>query len=87
MAAVTICSNFGAQEIKSFTVTIVSPSIGGSDGLESACNGGDPDLIPGSERSPWRREWQPTPALLPEKVPWIEELGRLQSVRSQRVGQ
>ena len=26
--------------------------LGGSDGKESACNAGDPDLIPGSERSP-----------------------------------
>ena len=25
---------------------------GGSDGKESACNGGDPGLIPGSGRSP-----------------------------------
>ena len=25
---------------------------GGSDGKESACNAGDPDLIPGSGRSP-----------------------------------
>ena len=25
---------------------------GSSDGKESACNAGDPDLIPGSERSP-----------------------------------
>ena len=25
---------------------------GGSDGKESACNAGDPDLIPGSRRSP-----------------------------------
>ena len=27
MAAVTICSDFGAQENKTFTVSIVSPSI------------------------------------------------------------
>ena len=26
--------------------------LGGSDGKESACNAGDPSLIPGSERSP-----------------------------------
>ena len=26
--------------------------LGGSDGKESACNAGDPDLIPGSGRSP-----------------------------------
>ena len=38
---------------------------GGSDGKESACNVGDPGLIPGSGRFPWRREWQPTPVFLP----------------------
>ena len=27
MAAITICSDFGAQKIKSVTVSIVSPSI------------------------------------------------------------
>ena len=40
---------------------------GGSDGKESACNVGDPGLIPGSGRSPWRRKWQPTPVFLPGK--------------------
>ena len=29
---------------------------GGSDGKESACNAGDPGLIPGSGRSPGERE-------------------------------
>ena len=38
---------------------------GGSDGKASACNEGDPGLIPGSGRSPWGRKWQPTPVLLP----------------------
>ena len=38
---------------------------GGSDGKESAYNTGDPGLIPGSERFPWRREWQPTAVFLP----------------------
>ena len=33
---------------------------GGSDGNESACNVGDPSLIPGSGRFPWRKAWQPT---------------------------
>ena len=36
---------------------------GGSDGKESACNAGDPGLILGLERFPWRREWQPTSVL------------------------
>ena len=38
---------------------------GSSDGKESVYNAGDPGSIPRSERSPWRREWLPTPALLP----------------------
>ena len=36
-----------------------------SDGKESACNAGDPGSIPGSGRSPWRREWLTTPVVLP----------------------
>ena len=31
---------------------------------ESACNVGDPGSIPGSERSPWRRDRLPTPVFL-----------------------
>ena len=38
---------------------------GGSDGKESACNAGEPYLVPGSGRFPWRRGWQPTPIFLP----------------------
>ena len=41
---------------------------GGSDGKTSACNSGDPGLIPRSGRHPpltWKREWQPTPVLVP----------------------
>ena len=38
---------------------------GGSDSKESAWNAGDTGWIPGSGRSPWRREWLPTPVLLP----------------------
>ena len=38
---------------------------GGSDSKESACNVGDPSLIPGLGRFPWRRKWQPIPAFLP----------------------
>ena len=32
------------------------------------------------------RQWQPTPVLLPGKIPWAEEPGRLQSMGSLRVG-
>ena len=28
---------------------------------KSTCNAGDASSIPESRRSPWRREWQPTP--------------------------
>ena len=34
---------------------------------------------------PWKRAWQPTPVFLPGESPWTEELGRLQSMGSQRV--
>ena len=42
--------------------------------------------IPGWGRSPGVRAWHPTPVLLPGESPWTEELGRLQSIGSQRVG-
>ena len=35
-----------------------------SDSEESASNVGDLGSIPGSGRTPWRREWQPTPVIL-----------------------
>ena len=38
---------------------------GSSTGKESACNAGDPGSIPGSGRSPWRRERLPTPVFWP----------------------
>ena len=38
---------------------------GGLDGKESACNAGDPGLIPGLGRIPWIRKWQPTQTFLP----------------------
>ena len=38
---------------------------GGSNGKESVHNVGDLRLIPGVHKSPWRREWQPTPVFLP----------------------
>jgi len=39
--------------------------LGGSDDKESACNLEDLSSIPGSGRSPWRREWLPTPVFWP----------------------
>ena len=52
---------------------------GGSDSEESACNAGDSDSVPGLGRSPWRREWLPTPVFLPGEFHWREESGGLQS--------
>ena len=40
---------------------------GGSEGKASACNAGDPGLIPWVGKIPWRRKWQPTLVLLPGK--------------------
>ena len=42
---------------------------GGSEVKASACNAGDLGSIPGSGRSPWRRNWQPTPPFLPGESP------------------
>ena len=46
---------------------------GGLDSKESACNAGDPSLIPGSGVSPG------------EEIPWTSEPAGLQSMGSQRV--
>ena len=35
----------------------------------------------------WRRQWHPTPVLLPGKILWTEEPGGLQSMGLRRVGQ
>ena len=54
---------------------------GGSDGKESACNAGDPSLIPGW--IPWRRKMAIHSNILAWKIPWTEEPGSLQSKQSQ----
>ena len=55
----------------------------GSDGKESVCQAGDPGLIPGSVKIPWRRKWQPARVFLPGEFhgqsslvgysPWVTE--------------
>ena len=45
-----------------------------------------PRFNPWAGKITWRRKRQPTPVSLPEKIPWTEEPGRLQSMRSQRAG-
>ena len=60
----------------------------GASGKEPACQcrrrkrcGCDPWIW----KIPWRKKLPPTPELLPEKIPWTEEPGRLQSIGSQWV--
>ena len=55
---------------------------GSSGGKESAYNAGDLGSIPGLERFPWRRKWQPTPVFLPGGQ---RNLAEPQSMGSQRV--
>ena len=50
---------------------------GGSDGKKSACNVGDPGLIPGSGRS---LEKATHSSILAWRIPWMVELDRLQSM-------
>jgi len=40
---------------------------------KNTCNAGDPGLIPGSRRYPWRREWLPTPVLFSNDRPWCHK--------------
>ena len=56
---------------------------GGSDGKESACRVGDPDLIPRSGRSPGEGMATCT-TILAWRIPWTEESGWIQSMGSQR---
>ena len=51
-------------------------------GKESACSAGDPSLISGSGKPPWRRAWDPLQHSS-WRIPWTEEPGRLQSMGSQ----
>ena len=57
----------------------------GSDGKESAFNAGNPDSMPVSGRFLWRRAMATHLSFLAWRIPWTEETGGLQSMRSQRV--
>ena len=57
---------------------------GGSDGKESACNVGDPGLIPGSGRFPGEGDGYPLQYFC-LRNPMTEEPVGLQSMGSQRV--
>ena len=50
----------------------------GSDGKESACDVGDPGLIPGQE-DPLEKEMATHSNILAWRIPWTEEPGGLQS--------
>ena len=58
---------------------------GGSDRKESTCNEGDPGSILGQEDA-LEEEMATHSSILAWKIPWMKETGRLQSMRSQRVG-
>ena len=58
---------------------------GGSDGKESACNAGDLGSSLGSGRSPGEENATHS-SILAQRIPWIEEPGRLQSIGLQRDG-
>ena len=58
---------------------------GVSDGKVSACNMGEPGLIPGSE-DPLEKEMATHSSILAWKIPWMEEPGGLLSRGSYRVG-
>ena len=47
---------------------------GGSDGKASACNVGDPGLIPGQE-DPLEKEMATHSSVLAWRIPWMEEPG------------
>ena len=57
---------------------------GGSNGKESACNAGDPGLIPGSGRT-LEKGMATHSNILAWRIPWTEEPGVLESIGSQRV--
>ena len=56
----------------------------GSEVKASACNAGDLGSIPGSGIS-LEKEMATHSSILAWRIPWTEELGRLQSMGSQRV--
>ena len=57
---------------------------GGSDGKESACNGGVLGLTPGLE-DPLAKRMETHSSILAWRNPWTKEPGRLQSIVLQRV--
>ena len=67
--------------------------LGGSDGKESACQCRRLEFYPWVKKIPWRREWQPTPVLLPgeshgqRSLPGYSPLGRKESDMAEQLSQ
>ena len=80
----TIISFMEPREKRIFLLLRPISFPGGSDGKESACNAGDMGLIPGPE-DPLEKEMATHSSILAWKIPWMEESGRLQSMRLQRI--
>ena len=58
--------------------SLLPPSLGGSDGKESACDVGDLDLIPGLG-NPLEKGIATHSSILAWRIPWTEETDGLQS--------
>ena len=69
----------------SLPIIYLRPNSHGSDGKASAYNAGDPGSSLGWE-DPLEKEMATHSSTLAWKVPWMEELGGLESMGSQRVG-
>ena len=83
--SITLQSNY--IPIKKFfkNIMIMIDFPGGSDGKASVYNAGDPGSIPGLGRSSGKGNGNPLQYYCLENL-WTEELDRLQSMGSQRVG-
>ena len=81
----SLCPHFTqTSQISALNRTIIRKGFpDGSDSKESACNAGNPGLIPGLGRSPGEENGNPLQYAW--RIPWTEEPGRLQSMGLQRV--
>ena len=71
-------SKLGKEYVKALYCTMLIYLLpGGLEGKASACNAGDPGLIPGLGRSPAEGNGNPLQYSCWE-IPWTEEPGRLQ---------
>ena len=67
------------------SMRVARGSVGGSVIKNSPANAGDTGFMPESGKIPWRRKWPPgCSSILAWEIPWTEEPGELQSMRSQK---